>query len=284
MRLGTTACAMALVAAVALGLSSAQAAPQTATINGASISYETCSDEKPQAVVLLHDGLANSALWDEVWPGLCERYRVVRYDRRGYGKSPPTKDWHSPVEDLAALMKHVGVAHAHMIGAFTGAAIVIDFLLEYPEAIDKLVLAAPNMAGFPPPDAILLRLQELEDYIRAGDTDATMAAITADPHFLAPENKAARAKLEKILRASPGDLGEHPKQRRSNETRNRLKEVYAPTLILIGGADDPYNQAVAVAVQKEMRAARMSALLSAGQLLYLEQPEAFIAAVTEFLK
>jgi pimeloyl-ACP methyl ester carboxylesterase len=99
----------------------AHAAPQTATINDAPISYELCGAEIAPALVLVHDGLANSALWDPAWPGLCEEFRVLRYDRRGYGRSPPAKAWHAPVEDLAALMKHVGFEHAHMIGAFMGA-------------------------------------------------------------------------------------------------------------------------------------------------------------------
>jgi pimeloyl-ACP methyl ester carboxylesterase len=73
-------------------------------------------------------------------------------------------------------------------------------------------------------------------------------------------------------------------QRRSSETRRRLPEVYAPTLILIGGWDDPYNHAVALAVQSEMRAASYQPVLDAGQLLYLEQPGAFVGLVKGFLK
>lgn len=266
-----------------LSTSSAHATPQTATINGGQISYEVCGEKNPQGLILLHDGLANSALWDFVWPGLCEKFHAVRYDRRGYGRSPVAKEQHWPVQDLEALMKHVGLAHAHFIGAFSGAGIVLDFLFENPEAVDKLVFIAPNMAGFPPNQEIVARLQGIERVIQKADTDATAEFIAADPYFIWPGHTEARAKLAAILKATPGDLGAHPKQVRSAITRQRLPEVYAPTLILVGAADDPYNLAVAAAVQREMRAAKLTVIPDTGQLLYLEEPGAFVGLVTEFL-
>src|SRR5690606_38169856 len=163
--------------------------------NGAELSYEVCGAETAPAVVLLHDGLANSALWDFVWPKLCENFHAVRYDRRGYGKSPAATDAHSPAEDVAALLRHVGIDHAHVVAASIGARIAIDFLFEYSEAIDKLVLVSPAITGFQPNDSMLARLQALDELIRAGDMDATVAAINADPYFMDPKSAAARAKL-----------------------------------------------------------------------------------------
>src|ERR1700761_3559675 len=65
--------------------------------------YEECGAANSAAVVLLHDGLVHSIAWDDVWRPLCAQYHVVRYDRRGYGRSEPAKSEFRPEEDLAQI-------------------------------------------------------------------------------------------------------------------------------------------------------------------------------------
>jgi len=262
----------------------ALAAPETATINGAPISYEVCGDPKAQGLVLAHDGLLNSAAWDFIWPTLCESYRTVRYDRRGYGLSPPARTQHSPADDLWGVMRQAGLSHAHIVAGSTGAHVALEFLFEYPEAIDKLIFVSPSLSGFKPSEAFLARLSGLEAVIRGGDIKAVLKAFQADPHFLAPHSGVARAKFAAILEANPGDLGAHPLQTRTSNLRARLGEVYAPALIVVGSLDDPYTQSVASAMQQEMRAARLHLMLEAGQLVYLDQPATFVGMVRAFLK
>ncbi len=278
-----------LIAATAIFLPSlvpspVRAAAQTATLNGAEISYEVCGDERAQGLVLLHDGLANSALWDGVWPLFCKQYRVVRYDRRGYGKSPPAKDAHAPTDDLYAVMKHAGLDHAHIIGASAGAGLAVDFVFDQPEAIDKLVLVSPSISGYQPTPALVARLRRIEDAVVRGNMDAIVETITTDPYVIWPGNGAAREKLAAILRANPGDLGAHPRQRRPFNMALRLPEIYAPALVLVGASDDPYNLAVAASVQQRMRNAKIQVLPGQAYLPYLEYPDGFVKIVAAFLQ
>src|ERR1022692_111471 len=60
-------------------------------VGSAKVWYEECGSASSLGVVLLHDGLLHSVTWDGVWPSLCAKYHVVRYDRRGYGRSEPAK-------------------------------------------------------------------------------------------------------------------------------------------------------------------------------------------------
>src|SRR6202047_262542 len=70
-------------------------------VGGSKIWYEECGSSPPgPTVVLLHDGLVHSITWDDVWGPLCSRYHVLRYDRRGYGRSEPAKTPFVPDEDL----------------------------------------------------------------------------------------------------------------------------------------------------------------------------------------
>src|SRR5262249_27556213 len=73
-------------------------------ISGSKIYYEQCGSGA--SIVLLHDGLVHAISWDGIWGSLCAKYHVIRYDRRGYGRSDPPKTPFSPTDDLYKLLTH----------------------------------------------------------------------------------------------------------------------------------------------------------------------------------
>src|SRR5215471_16211629 len=66
-------------------------------ISGSKIYYEQCGSGA--SIVLLHDGLVHAISWDGIWSPLCGKYHVIRYDRRGYGRSDRPKTPFSPTDD-----------------------------------------------------------------------------------------------------------------------------------------------------------------------------------------
>src|SRR5262245_61841913 len=68
-------------------------------------------------VVLLHPGIADSRVWDGVLPGLVERYRVIRYDSRGFGRSPAPTGKYSLAGDLRAVLDHFRLRRAVLVGS-----------------------------------------------------------------------------------------------------------------------------------------------------------------------
>ena len=58
-------------------------------VGGSKLYYEECG-ASPQTVVLIHDGVVNSSVWNEVWPEFCKQFHTIRYDRRGFGRSSIT--------------------------------------------------------------------------------------------------------------------------------------------------------------------------------------------------
>ncbi|MFC1966784.1 alpha/beta fold hydrolase [Chloroflexota bacterium] len=100
--------------------------------------------------VVLHHGFAkNSRLWYSWPPLLARKYRVVRLDARGFGKStvpPPGYLWSLSgfAHDLRRLLDHLGVEKVHLVGESLGGAISLQFAYEYPGQLHSLtVCGAP---------------------------------------------------------------------------------------------------------------------------------------------
>ena len=97
-------------------------------VPGGRLWYETCGSG-PKTMVLIHDGVLHSVAWDDVWPTLCRSFRVIRYDRRDYGRSPEAKAPYSPVDDLQAILGAADMKHAVIVGASNGGGLAVDFAL-----------------------------------------------------------------------------------------------------------------------------------------------------------
>jgi pimeloyl-ACP methyl ester carboxylesterase len=95
-------------------------------VENGKIYYEECGAGL-QAVVLLHDGLTHSAIFDSVWPGFCKSFHGIRYDRRGHGRSPESKNWYTETEDIAALLRHLKVSKTVLVGSSHGGELSIAF-------------------------------------------------------------------------------------------------------------------------------------------------------------
>src|SRR5215212_377472 len=113
----------------------------TADVNGARQFYEVVG--KGKSLVLVHAGIADGRMWDPQVGPFAERYRVVRYDMRGFGGSPAVAGAYSHHEDLRVLLDALCVEEAVLVGCSMGAKTVLDFALAYPERARALVLVGP---------------------------------------------------------------------------------------------------------------------------------------------
>jgi pimeloyl-ACP methyl ester carboxylesterase len=265
-----------------VGLLSAQTASPTippasfVEVDGSRLYYEECGTG-PKALVLLHDGVVNSAIWDDVWPTFCKQFHVIRYDRRGYGRSPATKKPYFEADDVAALLGDRKVSQAALVASSHGGNIALSFALRYPAQVSELVLIGPEAEGFPYSEHFVMAQVAFQ-----GAKDPTEVRVQ-NTYFILPGNDAAREHLRRLLKASPQDHKHNDMPLPEKPTFPYVQDLRVPTLILIGSGDIADNQAVAGALVMAIPGAARVVVPDTGHLLYLEKPEVFSSLVSGFL-
>jgi len=129
---------------------------QFANINGIKICYEIHGDGYP--VIMIHGYGAVKENWMCQIGALSEKFKVIVFDNRGAGKSdrpniPYTMDMY--VEDIKSFMDLLQIQKAHIVGWSLGGMIVQNFVLKYPERVNKLVLIN-TFAGFPNEQGLIM--------------------------------------------------------------------------------------------------------------------------------
>jgi pimeloyl-ACP methyl ester carboxylesterase len=276
------------IAAGCLLLCGGAATAQTSTratldVDGGKLAYETCGagpQDDRKAIVLLHDGILHSAAFDDVWPILCQRFRVVRYDRRGYGASSPAQEPYAPTQDLEAVMKAAGLEHATLVGSSSGSGIAVDYALTHPETVDGLVLVGPWVSGFDVSLGFIARSLKLVAKVKMGDLEGAVK----DPYILTKTADAERARVVAWLKANPGNLGAGARERSPIVAKPRLGEIQARTLVLVGEVDIKDVQEQAKALETLMPHAQRMIVPASGHFLYLERPKTFAEIVRAFVE
>ncbi len=119
--------------------------PQTGFLDtqGAPLYYEVAGTGHP--LLLIHAGVADSRMWDQQFQTFAQHYQVIRYDLRGFGQSSVPAGPFANHKDTFALLEHLGIKQAHVIGISFGGLVALDFTLAFPEKVTALVLGAPGV-------------------------------------------------------------------------------------------------------------------------------------------
>ncbi|MGH3734115.1 MAG: alpha/beta fold hydrolase [Micromonosporaceae bacterium] len=188
-------------------------------------------------VVLVHFGIADRRMWDEQLVALADDHHLVRYDQRGYGRSPAPTQPFSYVADLDAVLDHVRAERAVLVGGSVGGATIIDYALEHPERVGGLVPVAAGLSGYPwqPTPAV----RAFEDAVASDDPARTVEAAYAAWAPLPADPDTDRRMRELLVDNLPGlrTLGRFWTDQRP--AYGRLHQINAPTLVVVGEDDQP---------------------------------------------
>ena len=255
-------------------------------VEGGSLWYDAVG-EGP-SVLLLHSTLVDSRQWDDQMRSFSQQFRVIRFDLRGFGRSPMPTESYRPLEDIAALLRSLDAVPAALVGGSAGGALSLLFTLEHPEMVSALVLVAsgaPRFDGWSDElralwEATEAALQqgdqeraqglELGYWVPAGrfgedgESDRRIALIAAD-------NTRAAAEAE--------DFMEGP----DTAPLERLGEIRVPTLVVLAERDEPGIQAIGETVASGVPGAELVTIPGTDHLVNMRNPEHFDRVVAGFL-
>jgi pimeloyl-ACP methyl ester carboxylesterase len=242
-------------------------------------------------LVLIHGWALHGGYWDDDIENLAKRHTVIRYDRRGCGRSGGRPDVTADAADLASLLDYLGHERAHVLGHSLGGAVALTFAARYPERVDGLVLFGPAPlqdlklppVGDEPP---FLKWQQI------GQSDGIEAMRTAimkwaDDGFggeMPPEvEQRARALLEDyqgldLLDAPPPSMQDRP------PTIEELPGIRTPTMVLLGVDEMPAIRITSEVLVYGMPNARKLVLTGGGHNVNWRQPDRFATEVLAFLR
>jgi 3-oxoadipate enol-lactonase len=246
--------------------------------------YEECNVSAPISVVLLHDGLLHSVTWDDVWAPLCSRFHVLRYDRRGYGRSNAATAPFTPEDDLLQLMRHAKMDRGILVSNSSGAGLALDFALAHSDMTEGLFLIGPVVHGMPSSAYFLERGNRANAPLGQNDFNAAAANWSHDPYLISGANPEARKKLFDGLTRSPQNLktGGQFETRPSPPTVLRLAQIQTPALVLVGDADIADVIAYGGAIEAALPIVSFEVWKNCGHLIQLEKPAELVARFERF--
>ena len=256
------------------------------------IHAETAGDGP--AVVLVHAGICDSGMWDAQWRTLPAGRRIVRFDMRGFGRSPVPSAAYSHARDLIAVMDAAGISQAALVGASMGGRVALEVALAAPARASALVLVGSGLPGHEWSAPVREYWAAEEAAIERGDLAAAAEvnvrfwvdgpARRPDEVDAGVRRRAHAMQLRALELQVPayerdGDLEEPLVP----DAGDRLGEVGHPALVIVGEADQPDIHAIGERLAVGIPGARTATIPDAAHLPSMERPELFDSLVTAFL-
>ncbi len=261
--------------------------------NGAKLYFEETGAGHP--IIFVHEFGSDHREWETQVRCFSRNYRCITYNARGYPPSDVPEDDASygqdhATDDVAAVLNHLNIAKAHVVGLSMGAFATLHFGLRYPHMATALVVAGCG-SGAPKAEREIFRKQceaSAERFLKDGS--ASMArALGIGPTRVQLQNKDPRGWEEFVQH-----LSEHSPKGSAMTLRNyqalrpslydladKLSKLTVPLLLVCGDEDDPCLDAN-IFLKRTIPSAGLWMVPRTGHAVNLEEPDAFNRNVQEF--
>lgn len=249
----------------------------TLTYNNGQIYYEVTGFGEP--IVFVHGFTLDHTMWQPQIDFFSKDYQVITYDARGFGRSSLPTSPYDHTEDLQALLEHLHIEHAHIVGLSMGGRIATNFTLAYPEMVRSLTLMDSALDGYK---------SEVDWNVHAKEHGLEQAK----ENWLNHELFAVTQKRPEVVRALRGIVEDysgwhwlnHDPQRSARiRARNQLHEVAKPTLIMVGEGDLTYFHNISNVLAAEIPNAQKVVVPSAGHMVNMEAPDEVNRLLASFI-
>lgn len=257
---------------------------QTVPASGASLVVETQGQGYP-AVALVHGFADDRTTWNRVCIALSQRRQVVRYDLRGYGESAEFGD--APFRhghDLLLILDRLKIDRCDLLGASMGGSIALNFALDHPGRVRRLVLISPGLVGWEWSAEWRTLWDRITDAARGGRMAEARELWWIHPLFATARAHAeAREQLRESISRYSGKQWIADNEEPALPDLDRLTSLAVPTLLLTGARDLADFRLIADLIEGAAPNVSRVDFEGSGHLLHLERPEEVIARVEKFL-
>ena len=265
----------------------------TVSVSGAAIHYEAAG--QGQAFLFFSETACDGDIWKLFQvPDFSRDHQVITHDYRGTGRSSkPSIDYTTRMfcDDAVAILDHLKVRDAIVLGHSMGGRVAQLVALEYPERVKKLILASTGAAFPGVPGLPLTMCKEMiewgyEKYVRehtiqVGFTDGFVKAHSDRVETFFRARLANLCPVEFYLR--------HVLARQSHNTSARLKDIRVPTLVMVGAEEGDPGSAISHLASSELLAknipgAKFVVLPGQKHNYFASAPEEAHRIIREFLR
>jgi pimeloyl-ACP methyl ester carboxylesterase len=250
------------------------------------IHYEEINPQGSPPVLLLHGLGSAGADWFFQFEALSKaEFRVLAPDLRGFGRSsaPPKVTVKDMADDMAIFLDKTNASPAHVAGISMGGTVALQFALDHPEMVRKLVLVntfarlSPQSLG----EILYLVTRLFLTSLMGPEKQAEMVAKRVFPH---PNQESLRNNLrQRILHTNPCAYRSALQSLQKFDVLSRLKELSMPVLVVTGAEDTTVPPRVQEEMAKAIPGARHVIVEGSGHGIIADNPEAFNRILVEFL-
>jgi pimeloyl-ACP methyl ester carboxylesterase len=263
---------------------------QRARVNGVELEYDVAGHGQP--VLLISPVLADGFGPLLVEPALAHHYRLITYHKRGWAGSTHTS---APVTiadhaaDAAALLAHLGVNRAHVVGHSSGAAVAAELAILKPDVVATLALLELSLLSVPGAAAFMQKAGPAFEAYAAGQHEKALAVFMGAVSGL--EWEACRALLERrvpgAVAAAMGDVDtffgvELPALVAWTFGAAEAARISQPVLSMLGTETEPLWVEIAASIRSWIPHAEDCTIEGAGHLLQVQRPELVAGRLAEF--
>ena len=251
------------------------------TPDGRKIYYEIHENNFTKGIiVLLHHGFGCTKIWKRIFPGLVkEGYKIVMYDRRGYGESEQGKDFRrfylsnkfrpDSVNDMALLMDFLRIRSFHIIGQCEGGVVGADYTVKFPDRVESLITSSTQCYS-------------------------KVTMIEKNTFDFKKQFKDLEPELKDKLKQWHGDNAEpfFEQFRRGGgaygtgrfDLRPVLRKIRCPSLVIYPDRSSYFEVEQGVSFYRNLSNGALAVLPSCGHNTYEYRPEDYVRLTLEFLK